>query len=266
MHVSLISFLSKVWNNPLLDPNASLKKLTDDIYDLYTPKPPNGIKEDWDQTTFNARALQENRVYWRIYISVKGYCLMHVWNMLLPTFEGDPGVAAAKHTTPEAADSRVDTIVVYLLTASDKERLIKKIKALFNSSPGQGGAPSLPPRLNAEHFKTEIPPTTYPEPGLKGFASAEQPLMDGWMLDAVPDQGLSFGYQLAELVAPAYQNAVSLDDLKLKVKENFIERGMDINKPWQQVFSMKQREAFRPSFHAALKALEKRGKYTGNLY
>jgi HopA1 effector protein family len=250
MHPTVTEFLEEVWSCRTLNRAMPLDDIEDAIYDLYTPPPPVGTAQTWTQVDFHPMNL--NQMSWRVYISATSVSLMYVWQMLQPLFQAQAGVAAAKHTTPQAAASRIDTIVVYLRDAMAKEALIAAMRLLFQGRPGVGGAPAVPPKLQAMHFKNQIPPTTRQVHGLQGVSDAQQPIRDGWAEDEEPIPAeLSFGGQLSKMLAAAYRTATSKEAFAKGVEANFLQRGMDINRPWQQILMQANRDQLVAAGNAA---------------
>lgn len=250
MHPSVTEFLGLVWKSPAVNQQLSLTKLEDAIYDLYTPPPPKGVSEQWTQIDYHRQP--SNPMGWRVYISATQTSLMKVWNMLRGLFVTQHGVVAAKYTTPQAAAFRMDTIVIYLRDSSAKDTFIAGMRTLFDSRPGVGGAPTIPPRLRAGDFKDGIPPTTEQVQGLRGVSHAQQPLADGWAAQEEPiPTKLSFGMQLASMVAKAYKGAPSKEAFFSRVEANFLEYGMDVNRPWQYLLTQATRDQLVASAEAS---------------
>lgn len=257
MHSTVAQFLDKVWTSPTTRTTMPLQDLEDAIYDLYTPPPSQGTTESWTQVTYHHAPL--NEMGWRVYISATPPSLKKVWDRLEPIFKSQPGVLAAKRTTPQAAATRVDTIVVYLRNAAARDALINAMRSLLSGRPGIGRAPRIPPKLQPTDFKPQIPPTTQPIPGMQGVSHAQQPIEDGWAEKEVPvPHRVSFGMQLASMVANAYRGAASRDAFFDAVSRNYLEEGMDINRPWQQLLSQANRDQLVASGNAARR---RRGRF-----
>ncbi|MEO0560352.1 MAG: hypothetical protein AAF170_19465 [Bacteroidota bacterium] len=254
MHASVTAFLNRVWDDPSIHRLTDEDDLVWDIYDLYTPQPPQGVDASWTQVQYNAAPTDQ--MGWRVYISATPAHLMTVWNRLQPLFNQQPGVVAAKHTTVAGAATRVDTIVVYLRNSADKDALIAGIQALHQGRV-LAGRPPVPPKLRPMMFKQQVPPTTMAVPGLQGVSHAQQPVGinaaqqpegSAWKTEAAPIPHLvSFGQQLAEIVAKAYHKAPSKAEFFKRATANFMDRGVDVNQPWQQLVSQAERQRFADS-------------------
>lgn len=261
MHPSVTEFLNRVWASngvqKLKQQKAPQQDIEDAIYDLYTP-PTKGVPEHWTQETYHHVPLTQ--MGWRVYISATPASLMKVWNALQEIFRGQPGVVAAKHTTMQAAVSRVDTIVVYLRDRVAKDEFIARMRTLCVVRPGVGPAPPIPPRLPPTDFKKAVPPTTEQVAGMQGVSHAQQPLEDGWAAQEMPIPAeLSFGGQLARMIAAALQRATSKPAFFSEVETEFLAFGMDVNKPWQYLLTQANRDQLVASGEAARRRRGYRG-------
>lgn len=253
MHPSVTEFLNQVWANgdiqSLKRQNAPFQDIEDAIYDLYTP-PAKGVPQNWTQIEYHDMPL--GQMAWRVYISATPASLMKVWNALQEIFRSQPGIAAAKHTTMQAAATRVDTIVIYLRDRAAKDDFISSMRRLCQTRPGVGSAPPIPPRLPPGDFKEAIPPTTEQVEGLRGVAHAQQPLEDGWAAKEMPIPAqLSFGMQLSRMIAAALLRAASKPIFFTEVEAEFLEYGMDVNKPWQYLLTQSDRDQLVASGNAS---------------
>lgn len=156
----------------------------------------------------------------RIYMSVKGARLLHVWDAIQPLFAGlgQADVIQAKHCPVYVADGRPDSIVIYLRNKAAVWRFSEGLRHLKRNA-----------TITDNDFKAETAPGAGRIADLPGVSTARQP----------SDPGQSFGGELCRLLGETfdtknrpmripYLNFLALCLASMK------QAGIDIKKPWNR--------------------------------
>jgi HopA1 effector protein family len=213
--------IKKLWED---NPQAIARgeSLSNWIYDhIYSP----GAQQGGHWTSYFNSAypggLLDKVIEERIYLSVKGARLLHVWNALQPLFSdiGEHDVVQAKHCQVAVADARPDSIVIYLRNKAAVWRFCDGLRGLR-----QAGA------IADTDFKNTTPPGTGCLPDLPGVATARQP----------DNHGDSFGGELCRILGKVFdarnrpmRMPVMLDFMVFCLAE-LKQNGIDITRPWNR--------------------------------
>lgn len=155
----------------------------------------------------------------RVYLSVKGARLLHVWGALLPVF---PRLRAndlvqAKRCPPHAADWRPDTMVLLLRDRAAVDRFLDELRALHAA-----GA------VAAGDFKASAPSGAVRVPDLPGVSIAPRPYQ--------PENAA--GAELCGILAAVFDSScrpertATLPDFALACLSELRRREFDVAGPW----------------------------------
>lgn len=170
-------------------------ELKDWIYEnLYSPGAT--VSPHWQYYYSPAGGDPTKLIEERIYMSVKGALILEVWKILkdkiFTTLMGTSDVVQAKHCIPSVADSRPDSIVIYLRSKAAVWRVADEVRKLRQDHTEIVLVGTRYP-FN-EWFNDTTPPGTARFPDLPGISSAKQP----------DNPGDSFGGELSAHLAHVF--------------------------------------------------------------